>query len=59
MDVLIRLEREEPPAGTVIRLREEERLAPEAQDALAFVGWLGLLRALSAVVRDAGPPASS
>jgi hypothetical protein len=58
VDVLIRLERQEPPAGTMLRLREEERLASEAEEALSFVGWLGLLRALSEVVREAGEPAA-
>jgi hypothetical protein len=54
VDVLIRLEHAQPPAGLVRRLREEERPAPETRDALPFVGWLGLLRALSELVREAG-----
>ena len=57
MDVLIRLEREEPPAGTVLRLRDEEQPASETGEAQPFVGWLGLLRALSEVMREAGEPA--
>lgn len=56
MDVLIRFERRQPPAGTVFRLRKEER-APETGEAIAFVGWLGLLRVLSEVMREAGEPA--
>lgn len=55
MDLLIRLEREEPPAGTVLRLREE-RPAVETGETLSFVGWLGLLRALSEVVQEADQP---
>jgi hypothetical protein len=54
VDVLIRLEHAEPPAGLVLRLRDEERMAAETGDALQFVGWLGLLRALSELVREAG-----
>lgn len=58
MDVLlIRLEREQPPTGMVVRLREEDRPASETGETLPFVGWLGLLRALSEVVREASEPA--
>jgi hypothetical protein len=57
VDVLIQLERAEPPAGTVLRLRADERPASAPGEALAFMGWLGLLRALSEVVREAGEPA--
>jgi hypothetical protein len=52
--MLIRLEHAEPPVGLVLRLREEERPAPETGDALPFVGWLGLLRALSELVQEEG-----
>ena len=54
MDVLIRLERTEPPAGTVLPPRATTAVGP---DALPFVGWLGLLRALSEIVRAATDPA--
>ena len=54
MDVLIRLERTEPPAGTVLPLRNTNAAGPEA---LPFVGWLGLLRVLSEIVRTATAPA--
>jgi hypothetical protein len=50
MDVLIRLERTEPPAGTVVPPRDTIAAGP---DPLLFVGWLGLLRALSEIVRTA------
>ena len=60
MDVLIRLERREPPAGTVLPLRQEgRRPASETGEGLSFVGWLGLLRVLSEVVRDAGEAAGA
>jgi hypothetical protein len=57
VDVLIRLERQQPPTGTVCLLREDERLASAASEALPFVGWLGLLRALAEVVGEAGEAA--
>ena len=50
MDVLIRLERMEPPVGTVVLPRDTNVGSP---DPLPFVGWLGLLRALAEVVRAA------
>ena len=53
MDVLIRLERTEPPAGTVLPPGDTNASRP---DALPFVGWLGLLRALSEIVRAATEP---
>jgi len=60
MDVLIRLERSEPPAGTVLQLGQEERRpTSETGEALSFVGWLGLLRVLSEVVREAGDAAGA
>ena len=47
VDVVIRLERAEPPAGEVVPPRgvSAAELHP-----VPFVGWLGLLRALAAVV---------
>lgn len=59
MDVLIQLERKEPPAGMVLRLREDERPASDPGEALAFMGWLGLLRALSEVLREGGDLAAA
>jgi hypothetical protein len=55
VDVLIRLEREEPPVGTVVELRAEQSEA-HAQTALPFAGWLGLLRALAEVVGEQPRP---
>jgi hypothetical protein len=54
MDVLIRLERTEPPAGTVLPPRHANSAGA---DPVPFVGWLGLLRALSEIVRGATDPA--
>jgi hypothetical protein len=54
MDVLIRLERMEPPAGKVVPLRDTNAASP---DPLPFVGWLGLLRVLAEVVGTATEPA--
>ena len=52
VDVLIMLERTEPPAGTVVPLRHRER--GSEGDELPFVGWLGLLRVLAAVIGPSG-----
>jgi hypothetical protein len=52
VDVLIRLERTDPPSGTVVVVREE--LSAAEPDAPGFTGWLGLLRALSEVLEQAG-----
>jgi hypothetical protein len=54
VDVLIRLARAEPPVGTVLRVGEPEPAQSEAWEAVPFMGWLGLLRALSEVVGEAG-----
>lgn len=48
MELLIRLERERPPAGTVVSIRESE----PPSSALPFVGWLGLLRALAEALAE-------
>jgi hypothetical protein len=48
MEVLIRLTRESPPAGTVMAVDARER----PSSALPFVGWLGLLRALAEAIAD-------
>jgi hypothetical protein len=52
VNVLIRLERQQPPVGTVVALLEREsQLGDDAAAGWAapvpFVGWLGLLRALA------------
>lgn len=52
MDVLIRLEHTEPPAGMVVPPEDRDGSVP----ALPFVGWLGLLRALAEVVRTSTDP---
>lgn len=54
MDVVIRFERIEPPAGTVLRQNDA---TATSTDPLPFVGWLGLLRVLAEVVRAATAPA--
>jgi hypothetical protein len=59
VDVLIRLERDGPPEGTVSPVREEERPASHPGDALPFVGWLGLLRALAELMSAADERAGS
>ncbi len=52
MDVLIRLERMEPPAGTVVPPRDPNASSP---DPLPFVGWLGLLRVWAEVCAATEP----
>ncbi|MDQ3671207.1 MAG: hypothetical protein M3364_02035 [Actinomycetota bacterium] len=54
MDVVIRLDRIEPPAGMVLLPSDANAASP---DPLPFVGWLGLLRVLAEVVRAATEPA--
>jgi hypothetical protein len=49
VELLIRLEREQPPAGTVVPIRESE----PPPSALPFVGWLGLLRVLAEAMAEA------
>ena len=43
MELLIRFEHDEPPAGTIVRVRDTD----PAPSAVPFVGWLGLLRVLA------------
>lgn len=45
MNVLIRLDRGEPPVGTVLPLEAGSEIV-----AVPFVGWLGLLRALADLI---------
>jgi hypothetical protein len=52
MDVLIRLRRGDPPAGSVVTLsrrRDPQRVEPAE---IEFVGWLGLLRVLAEVTAE-------
>jgi hypothetical protein len=58
VDVLIHLESEEPPAGTVVPLARRMPPQPGVASPLPFVGWLGLLRALAEVVSDADESAA-
>jgi hypothetical protein len=53
VDVLIRLDRLEPPRGTVVA--HPHGSDTQAEAALPFVGWLGLLRVLADVLRSAEP----
>ena len=47
MELLIRLDDDEPPAGTVV-------VVPDGQaPGLPFAGWLGLLRALADAIAEA------
>lgn len=48
MELLIRLEHDEPPTGTVVPVRDTD----PAPSAVAFVGWLGLLRVLAEVIAE-------
>jgi hypothetical protein len=51
MEILIHLDRVEPPAGR-LRLLPESEEPPGAGDGdgIGFAGWLGLLRALDEVI---------
>lgn len=53
MDMLIRLERTEPPAGMVVPPRN----APAGLEPLPFIGWLGLLRVLAEAMCATDPEA--
>ena len=53
MDMLIRLERTEPPAGMVVPPRN----ATAGLDPLPFIGWLGLLRVLAEAMCATDPEA--
>lgn len=55
MHVLIRLERGEPPVGTVLPLPDPPTASGEVEAALPFAGWLGLLRVLGQVLESAEP----
>lgn len=50
VEVLIRLDCEQPPKGTVVPLPDGEPPEGSLARALPFVGWLGLLRALAEVL---------
>ena len=51
MEIRIRLDQSDPPAGR-LRLVAESEAAPDAQEGegIGFLGWLGLLRALDQVI---------
>lgn len=54
MEIRISLDRVEPPAGRLWQVPSPEPTPPSpAGEEIPFTGWLGLLRALYAVV---GPP---
>lgn len=48
MDVLVRFEGERPPVGEVAVMDEDHEPITTA----AFVGWLGLIRALEELVNE-------
>jgi hypothetical protein len=52
--VLIRLERLHPPVGTVLRVLGGDCPTGDLIQEFAFIGWLGLMRALSEVVGEIG-----
>jgi hypothetical protein len=61
MEIRIHLDRAEPPAGR-LRLVPEVEAPPGTQDGegVGFAGWLGLLRALDAVIgTQKGPPSDA
>jgi hypothetical protein len=51
MEIRIRLDESDPPAGR-LRLVAESEAVPDAQEdeGIGFLGWLGLLRALDQVI---------
>ena len=53
VDMLIRLERTEPPAGMVVPPRN----APAGLEPLLFIGWLGLMRVLAEAMCATDPEA--
>jgi hypothetical protein len=53
VDVVIRIERAEPPVGTVRRVGALGRGVAEEDAEIPFEGWLGLMRALSEVFGEA------
>jgi hypothetical protein len=51
MEIRIRLDQSDPPAGR-LRLVAESEAGPAAQEGegIGFLGWLGLLRALDQII---------
>jgi hypothetical protein len=49
MEILIHLDRSEPPAGTIARPAGADDLT-HGSIPVAFVGWLGMLRAMYEVL---------
>jgi hypothetical protein len=59
VEILIRLETLEPPAGTVALVTGRDPTSADQGTGIAFVGWLGLLRALDDLMASpTGQPAS-
>ena len=57
MEIRISLDRVEPPAGRLWQVPSPEPTPPSpAGEEIPFTGWLGLLRALYAVVGQPGQP---
>jgi len=58
MEIRIRLDRAEPPAGRLRVLPEPGRFAGARDgEGVGFAGWLGLLRALEEAIGSFGEPA--
>jgi hypothetical protein len=57
MEIRIILERAEPPAGRLRAVPDPGRCYAGYEEEIRFTGWLGLLRALYAVI--GGPGAGS
>ncbi len=53
MDVEVRFESDDPPCGSVHRKGAGDAPEEGSDDRVSFTGWLGLLAALSALVRPA------
>lgn len=49
MEILIHLDRSEPPAGTIARPPSADQ-EPSNRGPIEFVGWLGMLRAMYEVL---------
>ncbi len=54
MEILIGLETLEPPAGTVRLVDARDPASGDQDSGIAFIGWLGLLRALDDLVGSQG-----
>jgi hypothetical protein len=58
MEIRIRVDRTDPPTGCLRRVDPGGGRDPRQLVGVAFVGWLGLLRALEGVIGSSGsrPP---